>query len=135
MNRTRSLVVALAALGAVPLASAGCLPSCEVGSTAFGYAPMATVIESGDNVTWTSLDLDAHTATSAQFCLNLGITAQAPGTAFFRIEGDALQATTNASGTWRTCREANALPDGSFALAYECLFHQPLQNGVLVVRP
>lgn len=130
------IAVAVAFLGAfAPFASADCLPSCEIGSTAFAYAPPATVLASGDNLTWTSEDSVSHTATSPDFCLNARIDPAEPGRAFFRILGGSLQAAENESGPWRTCSEATALGEGGFALTYRCLYHPTFQNGVVVVTP
>lgn len=122
----------------LPLAAAQeplCLPTCSVESTEYGYTPATTVVTSGATVTWSSLDVQAHTATSGSFCLDATISPDQPGSATFDVVDGQLSVLNQGTTIWRACDEAEPLPDGAFALAYLCLFHQTLQKAVLVVAP
>jgi len=134
----RNLVLAGIVLASIaPLAAAECTPSCNVGATFVAYVTSATVIHSGDNVTWTSLDGMEHTATPFEVrpCLNALVDPEEPGQAWFRIEGNRLESSPNEDGPWRHCDSATSLAGNGFALRYACRIHGNHQQGVLVVRP
>jgi plastocyanin len=128
------LLVALASFAAAPALAAGaCVPSCGVPSSTLGYVPPVTVVASGATVTWSALD-EAHTATAegAPLCFNVGYGPNNPGSATFRVDATSMYARVGA--TERVCASATALPDGSFALRYRCVFHGTM-NGVIIVIP
>jgi plastocyanin len=67
-----SAVVAVAALAGAGGARAG--TSHEVDIVDFAFSPQTLVIQAGDTVTWTNLDVVEHTATGASF--DSGLLAQ-----------------------------------------------------------
>ncbi len=136
--RTLAVLVVLVFLGVPALAAApsGCVPQCEVPSAESGYVPPATVVPSGSNVTWSSLDR-AHTATepgvpASQACVNV-LYGPAPGHARFAIHNGSLWAQQPLQLEKR-CSTASLQRDGSWLLEYHCLYHSQMV-GFLLVRP
>lgn len=127
------LALLLAALPfSLPLAVGdSCIPSCEVVSHTFFFAPAIIEVDSGSTVTWSALDV-VHTATDrADFCFDTHFNVGAPGSAYFAISEGALFSISDLG--FAECAGATALPDGSFLQDYECLLH-PNMEGKLLVR-
>lgn len=134
------LFLSLALVGSLALlpgvAGDTCLPTCEVPShLTAGFVPATTIVRSGSTVTWTTLD-SIHTASDTpdaawNMCFNVAFGPTSPGSARFDIEDGVLYA--QGEGDPRKACDARALPDGSFALEYLCLYHRATMNGVLVV--
>ena len=134
---TFSLVV-LGSLALLPgVAGDTCLPTCEVPShLTLGFLPPATVVQSGSSVAWSTLDI-GHTASetpdaTGDMCFNVFFTPQGgPASARFDLEDGV--AIAQGEGEERLACRGTALPDGSFAVDYVCLYHPTTMNGTIVV--
>ena len=133
------VLLALAALAlTVPLAQSGsCVPACDAIGHNFAFAPPVTYVDSGSWVTWHSFD-GIHTASDADyrgaFCFNAEFTNNSPGRAYFAIFDGALYAMSEGDLLLRCDGwSATALPDGSFALEYTCIYHNRM-SGTLLIR-
>lgn len=116
-----------------------CVPSCTVASNAFVFAPALVVVQDGATVTWTANDLPSpivHTATDAsdERCFNVSYSGANPGRATFRIDEKGHLLASTPGVPERVCAAALALPDGSFLLEYECLYHAQMTGFVHVLR-
>jgi plastocyanin len=132
---TLALLVAAGTASTTPLA---CIENCVIPTHAEAYAYPVFEVKSGASVAWTSLDgshvnLDGGLLGTADPCMfvSYGTYEDSPFVRF-DIDDGALKATMGTQT--RTCGNAQALPDGSFALAYYCLLHGAMR-GALVVSP
>ncbi len=130
-----------------------CIPSCEIGASAFRFMSPTTIVEANTTVTWTSDDGGFHTVTSTDpdydtpatgSCLNKGLAPNAPATGTFRLANGTLESRSikiveDDQGeerevvVWTPCPEAVGQADGSFVLHYICTVHPGLQRGQLVI--
>lgn len=113
-----ALLLAAGPLGLLPSASglggvSVCAPACEVPShTTAGYLPPATVVLSGSTVTWSSLDVAGHSATSEGLCLHVTYDQGRPGSETFVVLDGVLH-TAESGEAFRPCPEAQALRTGA----------------------
>lgn len=118
-----------------PLRTPTCTPTCNVTTTSYGYVPAVVVVDSGANLTWTTLDAMDHTATTSRYCLDARYGTATPAWAKLQVRNGTLHVLHKGAKDWKRCVEADVLPDGSFKLETRCLFHDRFQAGVLIVRP
>lgn len=130
--RSLFALATLVALAAVPLAVGGaCVPTCTVFAHTEQFVPAVTQVDSGSTVTWHSLDSGHSASDGNDLCFNTFFNLR-DGRATFVIAGGALYA-AGEGDAFEPCPSASALPDGSFALDYTCLFHGNM-NAKLLVR-
>jgi plastocyanin len=114
-------------------APAHALPATEITASMAGFTPPVVVVASGENVTWSAIDIP-HAANTRDFCFFVGFSPGGiPGKAAFRVAGDTLFAKVGNTPE-KPCPQSELLPDGSHALAYECEYHRNMV-GLLIVRP
>lgn len=127
------LLVAFLAPGAAGVGPL-CLPSCDVPSqTTGGFLPPVTFVQSGGEVTWSTLD-SVHTASEeTDLCFHVTYYPGGAERARFEIVDGALFA-ANEGAELAECTAALTLPDRSFAIDYVCFYHPSSMTGKIVVK-
>lgn len=130
---------------ALPLAGAGpvgCMEGCTVEGWSGGFVPPASLVQSGGQISWSSLDGNAHVNFDAGvggetcFQANYGPGGDSEPIRFDIVAGT-LQAVAQPGTPNETATSCpNAVPvDGGFLLNYFCGLHPVLMKGALVVVP
>lgn len=141
MKQTLAIALALAfafALPTIVLASPlRCTDPCLVDTSYAGYRPPVVEIASGGSVVWVSNGggghIQADFGASGGICFVTDVGNGSPSQpATFDIVDAALVATTTELGTL-ACENAQAPPDGSFALPYYCTLHPQMRGAIIVV--
>ncbi len=144
----RAGAMAAASLPAADAVTVTCEGECAVQSHSFASLPPVLVVQSGTNVTWTSLDT-SHVNTEylppgdpnrSESCFFQPFSPFAPSEPVkFEIRGKTLThlvATSKdpVSGEVKTyrCEGAESLSDGSQVLTYYCVLHPQMRAAVVV---
>lgn len=130
--------VLAATLAAACHLPATCADPCDVLTGFAGYVAPVIVIESGTEVTWTSLDsthvqADRRLVANQPECFAVshgGGATTSP--VLFEIDANGLQATVN--GVTTDCPNATQLPDGSYELPYYCKLHANMRGEIIVTH-
>lgn len=140
-RRTLALALALALVVAlVPMAASAPTPvcaedACRIEQNSLAYLPPVAFVPEGAAVTFGSLDTSHVTADGISPGGTCLFASSAPGNdpppTAFTIEDAGLFGTTAGLGTV-LCATAIALPNGDFALPYQCVLHGHMR-GMLVV--
>jgi hypothetical protein len=129
--------IALALVGIAAATPLACASSCVIDAATTGYTTAVFDVQQGVPLVWHSTDIghvQQEGVTGNSGCLGVpsfGGRDSAP--VVFTIASGHLLASVNGAAA-DACVNAQALPDGSFALPYFCEIHSTMR-GALVVSP
>jgi len=136
----KTTIILLSLVGIATLAAAtplACTSSCVIDAATTGYSTAVFDVKAGTPLVWRSTDIghiQQDGVTGSGGCLSVPVSGGADSApVVLTLAGGQLLGSVD-SAPAEPCANAQALPDGSFALPYFCRIHATMR-GTLVVSP